>query len=71
MPQASVTIIEAHFTERDIELIQSNIQELSQAGRLGNADSIAMRLDMAIQRAQDAKQKDNANDIPGDNPEKA
>ncbi|MCP1384462.1 hypothetical protein [Runella salmonicolor] len=45
-------IIIAHFTEREMSIIQSNIQELSQTGRMGNADSIAMRFDSAIARAK-------------------
>ncbi|NBB22587.1 hypothetical protein GVN20_24750 [Runella sp. CRIBMP] len=69
-------IIIAHFTEREMSIIQSNIQELSQTGRMGNADSIAMRFDAAIARAKkpetpSTKVEDNANAIPGDNPEEA
>ncbi len=45
-------IIVAHFTEREMSIIQSNIQELSQTGRMGNADSIALRFDSAIARAK-------------------
>lgn len=69
-------LIIAHFTEREMSIIQSNIQELSQTGRMGNADSIAMRFDAAVARAKKSelpseKVKDNANEIPGDNPEEA
>jgi len=69
-------LIIAHFTEREMAIIQSNIQELSQTGRMGNADSIAMRFDAAIARAKTSelpppKIEDNANEIPGNNPEEA
>lgn len=45
-------LIIAHFTEREMAVIQTNIQELSQNGRMGNADSIAMRFESAMARAK-------------------
>lgn len=68
-------IIIAHFTEREMTIIQSNIRELSQNGRMGNADSIAMRFDEAIARAEKSqtpspKVENNANEVPGDTAEK-
>jgi len=50
---ATDELVTAVFTGRDIEVIQANIQELSQSGRLGNADSLAMRIEAAIQRAEE------------------
>ena len=45
-------IIIAHFTAQDVKAIKANIAELSESGRIGNADSIAQRFDAAILRAQ-------------------
>lgn len=46
------TII-AHFSEKDIALLRSNLDELNQAGKVGNAHSIAVLLDHAIKRAKE------------------
>lgn len=46
------TII-AHFTEKDIALLRSNLDELNQAGKVGNAHSIAVLLDAAVERARE------------------
>ena len=45
-------VIIAHFTAQDVKVIKANIAELSESGRIGNADSIAQRFDAAIKRAQ-------------------
>lgn len=59
MPGAE-TLIKAIFTGRDMEVIQANIQELSQSGRLGNADSLAIRIETAIKRAEDREEAEKS-----------
>lgn len=42
----------AEFTNEDLRILHANIAELSESGRVGNADSIATRLDQAIQKGR-------------------
>lgn len=41
----------AEFSSKEIELLHANLDELNEAGRVGNAHSIATLLDDAIKRA--------------------
>ena len=43
----------AYFTAQEIALLHSNLDELNQAGKIGNAHSIAMLLDAGIKRGFD------------------
>lgn len=48
----NMEILKAYFTLKEIEVLHANLDELTQSGKIGNAYSISILLDSAINRGK-------------------